>query len=266
MSTITAIHGWSEFSVTEWHRISGIATKHEPKMRTAYLRAVRSGKSVDKLQLRKAITDVVVEVGVSSANTYDLIFNPNSPIYIETIDNLTEKYANNVSSPKAQDAVRRILPANLPLNERRVRLNTFGLDARSAVRVEQYRQNLGEGSSALRDVERVRRSAIVERGNLLALTETNRMINTSLEALWLDNSEISKADVVFYDRSIRDINRLPKRARKEIITRRDDRVCKYCFPLEGITAKIGEEFDTDYGYFMVPPFHPRCRCFVIIGV
>jgi hypothetical protein len=264
MSTVKAIRGWSDFSVTEWNRLSGIADKYEPKMRTAYLRAVRSGNSVDKLQLRKVITDIVVETGITSAGIYDLVFNPNSGVYIDTIDSLTEKFASSVNSPKAQDAVRRILPSGITLPDRRRRLNTFGLDARSAVRVETYRQQRGDSPTALSDVERVRRSAVVERGNLLAITETNRMVNTALETLWLDNSDISKAEVLFYDRSIRDINKIPKRARKEWITRRDDAVCNYCFPLEGNLAKIGEEFDTDYGWFECPPIHPRCRCFMIL--
>ena len=77
---------------------------------------------------------------------------------------------------------------------------------------------------------------------------------------------IEKSDNVTYiDGSINDIKNLPNTARKEIVTRRDDRVCNYCFPLDGITAQVGKMFDTDYGYFDFPPFHPRCRCFIIIS-
>lgn len=263
--TLSAVSGYSAFSISEWFRLDGISNKHEPKMKTAYLRAVRSGTNLDTLQLRKQIIDVVVEVASSTAEVYGLVFNSNSPIYIETIESLTEKYASSVNSPKAQDAVRRILPTGLELSDRRRRLNTFGLDQRSAIRVEQYRQQRGDSASAVADVERARRSAIVERGNLLAITETNRMVNTSLEALWLDNASISKTDVIFYDRKITSTGRIPKRAKKEWITRRDDRVCNYCFPLEGVKARLAEEFDTDYGFFQVPPIHPRCRCFMIIS-
>lgn len=263
--TLSAVSGYSAFSISEWFRLDEISNKYEPKMKTAYLRAARSGTSLDKLQLRKQIIDVVVEVASSSSRVYGLVFNSNSPIYIETIELLTEKYASSVNSPKAQDAVRRILPQGLPLQDRRSRLNTFGLDARSAISIERYRQERGDSVTALQDVERARKAAIVARGNLLAITETNRMVNTALEALWIDNSSISKADVIFYDRKILATGRIPKRAKKEWITRRDDAVCNYCFPLEGAKAYLTEEFDTDYGFFQVPPIHPRCRCFMIIA-
>lgn len=263
--SISAVSGFSPFSVSEWQRLDTISSKYEPKMRTAYLRAVRSGNSLDTLQLRKQIIDVVVEVATTTAEVYGLVFNSNSPIYIETVEALTEKYASSVNSPKAQDAVKAVLPPGLSLQDRRRRLNTFGLDARSAISIERYRQERGDSPTALSDVERARKAAIVERGNLLAITETNRMVNTALEAVWLDNSSISKADdVIYYDRQILSTGRIPKRAKKEWITRRDDRVCNYCFPLEGVKARLAEEFDTDYGFFQVPPIHPRCRCFMII--
>jgi hypothetical protein len=84
--------------------------------------------------------------------------------------------------------------------------------------------------------------------------------------LWIDNTEVSKADdVVYYDRSIRNVAKLPKRAHKEIVTRRDGKVCEYCGLLEGLTAGIGQQFNTFYGMFQSPPFHPRCRCFMIIS-
>lgn len=230
---------------------------------------MRNGTQIDKLELHNVITKILVEVCRSTADLTGLVFNPNSDIYFETIDKLVNKYVKAVDSPHAREEVRRILPSDLPLHERKNRLNVYGLDAKSAVDVERYAQERfkkGAGPTAYKDVERVRTDAFRRRGNLIAITETNRIVNTSLEALWQDNlSGVSKADVVYIDVKYRDIAQLPKNAKKEWITRRDGRVCQFCDPLDGLTAKIGEEFDTERGMFMVPPIHPRCRCFVILG-
>lgn len=260
-----AIHEDRNFSYNEWHRLSEIAQKYEPKMRLAYTRAIRDGQQVDKLALRQVITSILANVCRTSADVYGLVFNPNSPSYIEAIDSLVDKYVSVVDSPQAREQVRQILPSGLPLHERKKRLNTFGLDARSALRIERYRQQSGNGPTAQKNVERARQDAIRMRGNTLATTETNRVVNVALETLWLDNmGEISKATVVFYDRSITNISRLPRTAVKEWVTRRDGKVCLHCDPLDGITAQVGKEFDTDYGWFSTPPIHPHCRCFIII--
>lgn len=262
----------SGFAYQEWHRLSALADKYEPKMRLAYTRATRDLKHVNQLELRKVLIDILSETCITSAREYGLVFSPNSPIYYHTVDDLTSKYIGAINNRGAQRAVARILPKDLPFREKKRRLDdALGLDERSALRVERYRQQLGDGPSAERDVERVRRDAVRIRGNLIAATETNRAINTSLEALWIDNIGISKADsdlpdnVTFFDRSIRNIGSIPRRARKEIVTRRDGKVCDYCFELEGIKARLGEDFETHYGFFSAPPFHPRCRCFMIVS-
>ncbi len=250
-----------DFGFHEWWRLNDIANTYESKMRLAYTRAMRDGTQINSLELRQVITNILARVCRTSAEAYGLVFNPNSPIYIETIDRLVEKYLTVIDSPMARDEVKRILPSDLPLHERKKRLNVFGLDAQSALAVERYRQTRGDSPTALTDTARVRADLVRQRGNLLALTETNRVVNASLEALWMDNmtSEVSKASIAL-------IGSLPKRAKKQIITRRDERVCSYCDPLDGITAPIGEQYDTEYGLFDGPPFHPRCRCFQILSV
>lgn len=254
-----------ERNSSEWHRLSKLQAKHEPRLRLAYTRAVRDGRQVDKLELRQAVTSAVAETALTTANRFGLVFNPNSPCYIETIDELVDKFASIVDSPQAREEVKRILPPGLTLVERRDRLNTFGLDTKSAVRVEKMRQD----KKTEAEIQRVRQDAMIVRGNNIASTEANRVVNTALETLWLDNiGGISKADdsTTFYDAStVTRISSLPKTARKEWLTRRDDRVCKFCDPLDGITARIGQDFDTEYGLFSVPPIHPHCRCFIIIG-
>lgn len=255
-----------KFSFNEWHRLSEIAYKYEPKMRLAYTRAVQSGQRINTLQLRKTIIDIVAETCLSSAGVYGLVFNPNSPVYIKMIETLTEKYAGVVDSKDASEAVKRILPTGISLEDRRKRSNTFGLDRQSALAVENYRQKNSGDRTVVKDTERLRADAINRRGNLLAITETNRVINTALETLWMDNQDISKAEITYYDSTISDIGNIPRRARKVLVSRRDDRICNYCAAVDGTKARLGESFDTEYGLFMNPPLHPMCRCFVIVSL
>lgn len=254
---------WSAFSVTEWTRLSDISTRYEPNMRAAYTRSVVSGRQVNKLELQHVITRVLIDVCTESADVYGLMFNPNSPIYFETIDRLVNQYETGISSGVAREEVARILPRGLTLVERRERLNTFGLDTRSALAIERARQ---EGKSH-RELMAMRQRAIVNRGNMIATTETNRVVNRSLIALWTDNftSQIAKASrprVEYIGTSRRAIRNAPN---KTWVTRRDTKVCKYCDPLDGITARVDAVFDTKYGQFETPPIHPRCRCFMILG-
>lgn len=257
----------SQFSVDEWHRLDAIATKHESRMRLAYMRSLRDGRNIDVLQLSKVIIDIMAETAVTTAKVYNLVFNPNSSIYLDTVDKLAQLFVGFVDSGKAREAVKQVLPTGLSLGERRDRLNsTFGLDSRRALSIERYRQERGDSATALKDVERARRDAVRSRGNILSNTETNRAVNYSLEALWLDNQIVSKSDIIYYDNGdyTVDIGNIPKRAKKVWITRRDGRVCSYCDPLDELTIRVGKEFDTYYGYFQTPPAHPQCRCMLIL--
>jgi hypothetical protein len=261
--------GHDDFSVSEWFRLDHIADKYDSQLKQAYLTTVVRGTQANSLIIRNVITDCVIETGVTTAQTYGMVFNPNSPVYRRLIDLATGSYMQRVMNDEsAKDSVKAILPHGLSLSERRNRLNVFGLDARSAVRIERMRQD----GAAPRVLEQTRLDLSIQRGNIVALTEINRVINLTLETVWIDNLKISKAeeDVVWFDQTVPgdvvSITNLPKKARKEIVTRRDDRVCNYCLPLDGVKARLSVEFDTDYGFFMAPPFHPRCRCFMIVSI
>lgn len=255
---------WTPFSVEEWHRLSGISTKYEPMMRNAFLRATSGRRQIDTLELRTVITRILAETCDTTAEVYGLVFNPNSDIYTDTIDSLLESFHRVMESKRATDAVRLILPRDLTLAARRRRLDTYGLDVRSALSIERMWQ---EGRP-VREIEQARSTAVLSRGNMIALTETNRAVNQSVQALWLDNyPPIEKArrprpKVVYIGTSRRRVMSAPH---KTWLTRRDDRVCKYCLPLDGITARIDAEFETKYGVFETPPIHPRCRCFMVFG-
>lgn len=272
---IPLIQDYDNFSVMEWHRLDNIAATHEREMRTAYLQTVVQGQPMNSLIINNVVTDCVIETGVTSAPIYGMVFNPNAPSYRRLIDALTEMYMDQVMNDEsARGQVRNILPSGLSLSDRRNRLDTFGLDGRSAVRIERMRQE-GEPDVNVK-AERIRLA--VQRGNLIALTETNRIVNATLETLWIENLQgIRKVNKKqndsnwYYERGgkasvITSLSGIPKRARKTIVTRKDNRVCEYCEPLDGVQAHIGFEFNTKYGLFMAPPFHPRCRCFMIVRV
>jgi len=261
----TPVRKWSDFSVAEWHRLSGIARRHESNMRLAYTKAVQSRRQVDTLALRNAVTLVLAEVCDTSAPVYGMVFNPNSPIYLFTIDRLVERFVRGINLEESKDAVKNILPPGLSLSARAARIDTFGLDPRAATRLERMRQ---DGASE-NEVAGERERSIHVRGNIIAVTETNRIVNQALLALWKDNTEndmVSKArrrrEVEYRGTSRRRIMQAPH---KTWMTRRDDKVCKYCDPLDGITARLDAEFDTRYGVFDSPPIHPNCRCFMVLG-
>ena len=260
----TAARAWTDFSVTEWNRLSDVARRHEPSMRLAYTKAVQSRRQVDTLALRNAITLLLVEVCDTTASVYGMVFNPNSSIYISTIDRLVDKFVRGINLEESRNAVKNILPSNLSLSERASRLDVFGLDSRAAVRLERMRQSGMSESEIFQERSRV----ITSRGNIIAMTETNRIVNQALIALWRDNSEselVSKArrrEIEYRGMSRRRVMNMPH---KTWTTRRDEKVCKYCDPLDGITARLDAEFDTRYGVFDSPPIHPNCRCFMVLG-
>jgi hypothetical protein len=253
-----------DFTVTEWHRLSEIARRHESSMRLAFTKAVQSRRQVDTLILRNAITLLLVEVCDTTAPVYGMVFNPNSEIYLFTIDRLVDKFTRGINLRESRQAVSNMLPQSLGVADREARLDTFGLDVRAATRLERMRQ---EGSSEL-ELAQERSRAITVRGNIISMTETNRIVNQSLIALWRDNSDsdlVAKArrrQVEYRGTTRRRVMQAPH---KTWTTRRDEKVCKYCDPLDGITARLDAEFDTRYGVFDSPPIHPNCRCFMVLG-
>lgn len=270
-------HDWSEFSVNEWMRLDGISRTFDREMKNSFLKIVVQNQRGSE-EVRNRITDCVVETGVSTARVYGLDFRPEA--FIPLVDELTDGYMKVVENDNAKNKVKEILPKGLSLPDRRNRLDVFGLDAQGAVRLERMRQSGVDNQTLVQ----ARLDIAVRRGNLTALTEVNRTVNATLEQLWLDNMRgpITKARKKrqrewdyegewFYDkgehaRKIVSLRGIPQTARKEIVTRRDNRTCNYCRPMEGLTAKMGQNFVTGYGLFMYPPFHPRCRCYMIVSV
>lgn len=258
-------------ATTEWHRLNEIATRYEPAMRVAVTRAFALGKRSSVYD--RAIARIFTTVGDTTADLMGLEFNPVDPIYVDSINECLAAYDSATDIKKTRAEVRRILPVYMSGAERENRLAlSDGLDPRTAVRIELARQSAGSNLRLAALVTMERLTAIQTRSNLIALTETNRAVNSALVALWRANQEVSKAvalvptpeNETLYGRDIPRSGKIPWNARKVWVTRRDERVCNYCDPLDGIRAKLTEDFVTDYGIIPVPPVHPRCRCFLIV--
>lgn len=254
----------------EWYRLNEIAEKHEPSIRYAFTRAVALGPSTVYFS-RTPIMAIVAETCRTTAEEHGLSYSPSHPVILKTVDDLLENFAQSVNDKKAIRAVAAILPWDLSMAEREARSNlAYGLDERTAISLERKRQEIAGNKRALEALDRERKAAIQSRSNLIAVTETNRAVNASVEAVWSIQEGISKALIptqdnqTVYGREITNPAKPGRRARKMILTRRDERVCNYCDPLDGITARLGQSFDTEYGYFDYPPFHPRCRCFIYV--
>lgn len=261
------------FSVSEWNRLDRLSMKFDRELKIAYTKSVTQHGMFVKDNFEKVISDCVVETGVTTAHEYGITFNAHNLMWLGLIDELTDNYMRVVDDESAKKKVKEILPNDLSLSDRRSRLDVLGLDARSAVRLERMRQH-GISEAFIRQA---RVDMSLQRGNLIALTEVNRIINATIEALWIDNQGgISKASrkVEYYGEWFKEtqtgssvittIRGIPSRAVKSIVTRKDNRVCDYCKPLEMVSAKLGTFFNTVYGLFKYPPFHPRCRCFMIV--
>lgn len=256
--------GWSDFSVEEWHRLSDISMRHESSLRLAYTKAVQTRIEVSESSIRTAITFLLAEVCDTTSSRYGLVFNTDSPVYSEVVDTLTDQFITAIDSPQAKSAVARLVPRSVGTTEYARRTDTYGLDSRAAIRIEQMHQT-DEPNWKIQE-ERTR--SIMIRGNLLATTEANRVVNQALLALWRDNSSFTihkarrRPKVEYIGTSRR---RIVESVHKVWMTRRDDKVCKYCDPLDGIAARLDAEFDTRYGIFDAPPIHPNCRCFMVLG-
>ena len=233
-------------------------------MRRVYTRAVMTNIETAQNDIRTAVTLLLAEVCDTTARIYGMTFDPENTIYGETVEGLVDNFVHTINSESAKREVTQIVPRSLSLSEYRERTDTYGLDARAAVRIERMRQG---GATAV-EIHAERQRAVMVRGNLVATTETNRVVNYALIALWRANLEspIEKArrrPKVEYIGTNR--RRIEEQPHKTWMTRRDEKVCKYCDPLDGITARLDAEFDTRYGIFEAPPIHPNCRCFMVLG-
>lgn len=262
------------FADSEWHRLDSLSNRFDSALKQVHTRVIVLGKgslTYTKGLVKETIADFVAETAVSTAHVYGLNFQPSSPAYGKMVNELTNNFMKVVRNDEAKSQVQAVLPSGLSLPDRNNRLDVFGLSGRDAVRIEHMRQN-GVSGKSLADA---RQNLQLRRGNLIALTEVNRIINQTIETVWLENMIVSKArkskdtSQMLLEHggtvtAITSLRGIPATAEKQIVTRRDNRTCDYCLPLDGTVARIGERFYTRYGVFLHPPFHPRCRCVMIM--
>lgn len=85
------------------------------------------------------------------------------------------------------------------------------------------------------------------RAETIARTETMRASNEGVQESW--------------DQAVEEGLLTGKEQQVWIVTP-DDRLCPICEPLDGVTAPLDGEFESDGETFNGPPAHPNCRCTV----
>lgn len=250
------------FARSEWYRLNDLFNLVSSQMIVSINRYLAQGN--DKF-IRTAVDNAVVSIGAKSAVVYGVSFKARD--YIELSDKIADDLIKIISPPNVRHAVQRILPRKLPLTHRIERLKTDGLDLKTAIKIERWRQGNPEMTTKAREMVVDARN---RRINLIVRTEVPRIAMRVLDKLWADNlapeEEVVKVD---RPRMVSDLaisgGIIPRNARKYWVTRRDGKVCQYCDPLEGLTTKVGTDFDTPYGIFSGPPIHPQCRCVAVLS-
>lgn len=258
-----------------------LADRYEPMLRRSFLHSVRTGHKVNTIEVLSVFSRLVNETAESSAEVYEMEYEPNNTAYLALVNELVKQYTSlvNDSYTRSRIMVRGMIPQSTPLHEIGQRLqDAFGLDVNQARSLERYRQELHASPKphtkiAIADsIKRARQDSLLTRSNLLARTEAQRAVNLTLETLWVANSDVSLQKAVSYlqqeDPTISHnvyVERGTTRPRrKEWLTRRDNRVCDYCDPMDELTAPLGKSFDTPYGPMIAPPAHPACRCVLFL--
>lgn len=228
--------------------LSVLSENFAPKMRRAFTEAVSNSTNIERDILRETVHDLIgFVVGImdnhvgldAEFSTWDLA------------DRLTAAYANLIQSGQAQEYLSATLPP-LSTQDKIQRLKDVRyLDIPNAVRLEKYRQRLlldqVPGPIVQREVAKLRDQMIQIRGNLLATTETTRVVNAAVMQLAWNNASILDPKV-------------------EWVARKDRRTEKECLALDGERISVGDTFFLLSGRPIEhPPAHPGCRCFLSIA-
>ena len=128
----------------------------------------------------------------------------------------------------------------------------FGLDPRSAIGVDNYRDGLAKanvpGGFIGKMVLDYATKSFRRRTELIGRTESMVSLNFGRQILF--DQAIARGD-------------LPAGTAKTWVTALDERVCPTCAPMDGQTVPFKESFMLPNMRLMVPPAHPRCRCLIV---
>lgn len=219
-----------------------------PRMRKAFTRAVQNNREINRTVLEEIVSDLFrATVKLLSYKNEEL----RSDFLIDDdVTRLVAAYVNIIQPAVVRDTVSRMFPAGLSAPERASRLRAVRyLDEQSAVQVENRRQQLREQEDSdvrvERQIQRFRDELVQRRGNLIATTETSRVINAAVQSLAMHN--MNHDPVV------------------EWVARLDNRVERECVHLDGERVQVGDSFVTLSGKpVQHPPAHPACRCFLVV--
>lgn len=124
-----------------------------------------------------------------------------------------------------------------------------GMNAQQALAAMNYREQLIDSGLSLDRIdlllERYIAKKVRQRADLIARTEIMDALNDGALEGWKQ----ARADGL-----------LGAGATKEVIVTPDERLCPVCEPLDGQEQPLDKPFLTADGEFMMPPFHPACRC------
>lgn len=129
----------------------------------------------------------------------------------------------------------------------------IGLHSRQAMAALNYRGQLAAAglspAAITRAMAKYTRRKLAERTLNIARTETMTALNYGRNAVF--NTAIRRGA-------------LPPGAQKEWIITPDERLCRLCAPMAGVTVGVRAKFQTARGAVPAPPLHPSCRCTVVL--
>ncbi len=207
----------------------------------------------------KVLEDVVVKAARAAAPSVGLTLDAPDLMAAQAARAYGATLVTNVAT-ETKAAIREVVSRALaegitPRDAARLIKPLIGLTRRQAqAAMTKFERAIGAGISrtrALRLLERYAAKQLRERAFLIARTEIIKASTEGQLATW---------------QSAMRRGLLPQTARKVWIVTFDDRLCRFCRPMNGVSVPIGADFTTSQGRRLAgPPLHPACRCAVGIS-
>jgi hypothetical protein len=148
----------------------------------------------------------------------------------------------------AVDNLRRML-------EQRRDLATIARDATSALSPQRRafwaEQQIKTAAVIDANVSRYADRLLRQRSETIARTESMTASNRGQQLLWEQARTVGLVDT--------------ETVQRELVVTPDVRLCEICAPMQGVRVKLDQPFTLESGEtFMIPPFHVKCRCTVIL--
>lgn len=229
----------------------GFIKKFSARIRVAIQSAMQGGR-FDTPKIEAALNQAARAVVLAENDAYRVNVSPDDPyiaLKMKMIAGQIEgdlKYGN--STTRAQ--VKRLIPRGTPQSEVSRRLkDSDGLDTRSAVALERFRQKLENSREkptqgrVAQEVARYRRELLARRANVIATYQTAQALQATQEAVM--------------ERAVA-TGQISEDSRKVWVVQSD--ACPNCQAMKGKSVKVGKTFTTAFGPMQHPPMHPHCRC------